>query len=182
MTDQAIELKSVTNPCDEDANVDKVVLRDPKLSHEHALSVSVQRKRLLALGLVDSARAEVLSLGRLRHIVTAFTTRPGVGTSIVQCLAAVLPCGASPCREGLALLSQLEEVGRGAYYGLIGVIAPDGSFEFCQVIRAYFGDKNRAWSWVGAGITIISDPDDEFEETCWKLDDCPRIFKRNVRI
>jgi anthranilate/para-aminobenzoate synthase component I len=76
----------------------------------------------------------------------------------------------------------LEEMGRGAYYGLIGVITPDGSFEFCQVIRAYFGDKDRAWSWVGSGITIGSNPAGEFEETCWKLDDCPRIFRRNVRI
>jgi len=173
---------ALVNHCDENANVNKVVLHNPKLSHEHALSASVQRRHLLALGLVDSARTEVLSLGRLRHIVTAFTTRPGAGTSVVQCLASVLSCGASPYREGLALLSQLEEVGRGAYYGLIGVIAPDSSFEFCQVIRAYFGDKDRVWSWVGASITIGSDPDGEFEETCWKLDDCPRIFRCNVRI
>jgi salicylate synthetase len=45
-----------------------------------------------------------------------------------------------------------------------------GFFEATLVLRTVFQDQHRQWLQAGAGITALSNPDREFQETCEKLE------------
>lgn len=150
-------------------------LMSEKIQTEHAGSVKRVRQRLSTIGLVRHGTPEILQLPYLSHLLTVFETKPNPNASIADCLHAVLPTGVSPLEEGLELLSEVESDGRGAYYGLIGVIHPDGHFEFSQVLRTIFRDKQGSFAWAGGSITRDSNPQEEVAETIIKLKGCPQI-------
>jgi salicylate synthetase len=153
------------------------VLDHGKLSHEHRTSIQLLSKRLSMLGATRHSRPRLLRLarGQVCHLMTILSVRPPQEAGIGACLDAVFPSGVSPYPDGVRLLSQLESQGRGAYYGLIGMIDPQGHFEFCQTLRAAFRDETGPHIWVGAAVTRNSDPNEELQETRIKLSNCPRI-------
>lgn len=151
------------------------ILKDPKLINEHLGSIYLQRASLLQIGNVMASEPKILDLKNLLHIFTEFKTIPKRGTSIGQCIRAIFPSGVFPYKEGIQWLSRVEKEGRGAYYGLVGVINPMGGFEFSQVIRTLIKDKAGIHSWVGGAITNDSQPEIELQETYWKLKNFPII-------
>jgi len=153
----------------EDARLREAFERDEKIAHEHTLSRRGTERALKALGPVEAALPRTLDLSTLRHRVTDFVTRPAAGTSIGACLRAIHPSGAFPGPEGLAVIARHEQPARGAWYGLVGVVRPDGSFSFTQVLRAVFRDASGPYAWAGAAFTRGSDPADERAETRRKL-------------
>lgn len=141
----------------------------PKIRGEHASSIDSAVAALSAIGTVQWLDTAALPLPRMVHLMTTLRVVPHAGASIADCLRVALPAGARPEREGLLQLAELERAGRGAYYGLIGAIAPDGSFSFSQVLRSLFTTGDESFGWAGAALTSASTPDAEVEEVCLKL-------------
>lgn len=151
-------------------------LSDPKIRREHYGSVSLTHDSLSSIGKISySEEPCILQLPYLSHLLTEFETRSNQGTSIADCLRATLPSGVYPYKEGLKHIAGIEPYGRGVYYGLIGVVYPNGYFEFSQVLRTIFRDKSGVYTWVGSAVTRDSIPDDEVSETIVKLGGVPRV-------
>ncbi len=147
-----------------------------KIQEEHRLSIRNQKGALGKLGLTTHSTPRILELNNLYHLMSIFETKPKRGLGVGDYLNKILPSGASPYLDGLKFLAEKETSGRGAYYGLIGYIDPDGNFEFSQILRSYFIKNNKAHAWVGAAITKDSLPEDEFVETIYKLKNFPMIM------
>jgi len=151
------------------------VLLDLKLKQEHSSSIESQYHSLSQVGDVTRLQPIVLELNNLYHIMTEFKTLPKQNSTITDCLRSVFPSGARPYEEGLQKLSSIEQGGRGAYYGLCGVVYPNGFFEFSQVLRSFIQYQENCFCWVGAAITKDSSPEQEAQEICVKLGNFPRI-------
>jgi para-aminobenzoate synthetase component 1 len=102
------------------------------------------------------------------HLVStvAGRLRPGVPDSAL--LAAVFPPGSVtgvPKLRALELIAELESAPREAYCGAIGMASPVAGLELNVAIRTIeVAPDGRAWLGVGGGITIDSEPPDEWAE------------------
>jgi anthranilate/para-aminobenzoate synthase component I len=91
--------------------------------------------------------------------------RPDLRTSDV--LRMVLPAGSvtgTPKWRVCELIKQYEADERGWYTGILGVEEPSGDFDMSLLIRTHFLREGRAVFGVGAGITTLSDADQEVDE------------------
>ncbi len=155
----------------QDAQLRRWLLADPKTLREHALTLEATRAELTTVGTVTLGPMQVIERRGLRHLMTPLTVAPHPDATLADLLKAMQPSGAQPKGDGLRLLDSLERTSRGAYYGLIGLRLPDGSFEFSQVLRTLFRDASGMHTFVGAAVTDGSTVDGESQETRLKLDD-----------
>lgn len=132
---------------------------------EHDCSVKSLAKRLRAIGDVAVGVPAVVDWGNLRHLSTRFRTLPGRGLRVVDIIRSVLPHGCAPESSGFSLIRSLEDCSRGPYYGLVGVVHGDGSFQFTQNIRSVISCAGCVFGYVGAAVTRNSTPELELAET-----------------
>ncbi|SFR78890.1 anthranilate synthase component 1/para-aminobenzoate synthetase [Agromyces sp. CF514] len=101
--------------------------------------------------LVSTVRA------RLRHPLTA-----------VDAVRSAFPAGSmtgAPKHSAMRILHDLEGGPRGVYSGAFGYLAVDGSLDLAMVIRSIVLGPTGASIGTGGGITALSVPDEEVEET-----------------
>lgn len=116
------------------------------------------------------------SYAGLHHLVSAVTGVLRPDRDGVDLLGATFPGGSitgAPKLRAMEIIADLEGDGRGVYCGSIGAFGFDGSVALNIAIRTVAVDGASAELRVGGGITILSDPDAEFEETLTKAH---RIF------
>lgn len=89
--------------------------------------------------------------------------------SIINCFPAGSMTGA-PKREVMKYIEEIENFKRGLYAGNIGYFSPSGDFDFNVVIRTlFYNQKNKIASIkVGGAITLLSNPEKEYEECLLK--------------
>ncbi len=88
-----------------------------------------------------------------------------------SCLRALFPCGSitgAPKLKTMEIIAGLERAPRGVYTGAIGFISPEQDACFNVAIRTIVLKDGIGELGIGAGITIYSDPEKEFEETLLK--------------
>lgn len=94
-------------------------------------------------------------------------------TPLVDILRALFPCGSvtgAPKLRTMRIIDELEPEVRGLYTGAIGFIRPGGDCSFNVAIRTVVMDRRAgvATLGVGAGITIDSVADEEYDECLLK--------------
>ncbi|MCS5729857.1 anthranilate synthase component I family protein [Herbiconiux moechotypicola] len=156
--------------------------RDRELAAELAASDKEQAENLMIVDLMrnDLARVcelgsvgvtrllEVESLPQVHQLVSTVEGRLREGLGAVDALAACFPAGSmtgAPKLSAMEHLARLEGAPRGVYSGAFGYLSDDGSAEFSMVIRSIVVTPGRATVGAGGGITILSDPVAEVEET-----------------
>ena len=98
--------------------------------------------------------------GKLKNSVTLY-----------DIIEAIFPCGSitgAPKIRSMEIIAELEKEPRGIYTGAIGYLTPDGNACFNVAIRTLHIKDGLGEIGIGAGITIGSDPEDEFKETILK--------------
>ena len=104
----------------------------------------------------------------VHHLVSIVTATLAPGHDALDLLAATFPAGSitgAPKLRAMAILAELEPVARGAYCGAIGWIGLDGSMGLSVAIRTMAIHGSRVAVHAGGGITLLSDPADEYQET-----------------
>ncbi len=142
---------------------------------ENVMIVDLMRNDLSRVAVPASVRVPVLcgveSYAGLHHLVSAVTADLAPGKDGLDLLAAAFPGGSvtgAPKLRAMEIITELEGHGRGPYCGSIGWIGFDGSFDFNIAIRTVTFTGDTAVFQTGGGITALSDPAAEFDETVTK--------------
>ncbi len=154
---------------------------EEKFRAENVMIVDLARNdlhRVCAAGSVAVPRLfEVQTYPRLHHLVSTVVGELRAEHSGPEgtraAVEAVFPPGSmtgAPKVAALKLIAATEPVGRGAYSGAIGYLAPSGDADFNVVIRTLVYDAaSEQISWhVGGAITADSDPLAEWHEALLK--------------
>ena len=107
----------------------------------------------------------------VHHLVSVVTGRLREGLSVADLLRASFPGGSitgAPKLRAMEIITELEGHARGVYCGSIGWIGFSGDADFNIAIRTATIANGKAVFQAGGGITALSDPQGEYEETLTK--------------
>ena len=111
------------------------------------------------------------SYARVHHLVSSVTGQMKPGLGPVALLGATFPGGSitgAPKIRAMEIISDLEKLPRRVYCGAIGYIGFDGAMDMNIAIRTVLFEKDWAHFNTGGGITILSDANEEYEESLHK--------------
>ena len=116
---------------------------------------------------------EVARYGDVLQMTSTVQAEMKPGIQLHDVLNAVFPCGSvtgAPKKRSMEIIQGLEPQDRGYYCGALGWIDPSGDFAFSVPIRTLEIDQDTKTHaslftlGIGAGITIDSEADQEWEE------------------
>ncbi|QIB35382.1 aminodeoxychorismate synthase component I [Ancylobacter pratisalsi] len=119
----------------------------------------------------------------VHHLVSVVTGELTAGRDGLDLLAASFPGGSitgAPKIRAMEIIHELEGRPRGVYCGSIGYIGFDGAMDFNIAIRTVTVEKGEASFGVGGGITTLSEPAAEHEESLTKAERLFRAFRAPV--
>ena len=147
---------------------------------ENVMIVDLLRNDLAKVCLPTSVEVPVLcgleSYAGLHHLVSAVTGTLREGADALDLLAATFPGGSitgAPKLRAMEIIAEIEARARGVYCGAIGAIGFDGGLTLNIAIRTLVVAADSLELRTGGGITILSDAEEEYEETLTKAH---RIF------
>ncbi|MFP4079963.1 MAG: isochorismate synthase MenF, partial [Ectothiorhodospira sp.] len=159
---------------EEDHRLERLLLDDPKLIHEHELVTRYVHDQI-APWVTRSETPDhpgVVKLDRIQHRYLPLCATLKSGVVDEQLLRTLHPtpavCG-FPRREARDLIVAREPVPRGWYSGTVGVISPRRS-EFTVAIRSALVEAHRMMLYSGVGIVEGSCPETEWNELEAKIE------------
>ncbi len=168
-----------TAPRDPDPSRDQAMAESLRASEkdraENVMIVDLLRNDLSRVALPGSVRVprlvELESHPTVHHLVSwvTATLRPDVGPRAL--LRATFPGGSitgAPKVRAMEVLRELEPVPRGVYTGALGLVGFRGEVELSIAIRTAVVAGGEAWYGTGGGITLASDPGEEWRESLAK--------------
>ena len=157
---------------DEDAAIAAELAGNLKERAENLMIVDLMRNDLGRVSEVDTVVVEKLfdveQYATVHQLVSTVSAQLNPKTSVRELIAAAFPGGSmtgAPKVRAMQLIAQLEGVDRGAYSGVAGYLALDGSLDLGMTIRSLVFNGDKVSLGVGGGITIDSDPAEELAET-----------------
>ncbi|WP_367948322.1 anthranilate synthase component I family protein [Rathayibacter sp. VKM Ac-2835] len=155
-----------------DAELRAELLASVKERAENVMIVDLVRNDLARIAAPSSVRVdrllEVESYPHVHQLVSEVSAQRAPGVGLADLLAATFPAGSmtgAPKRRAIELLREWEAGPRGIYAGAFGRLGGDGSLDLAMTIRTLVLDGVRARIGTGGGITTLSIPDEEVEET-----------------
>jgi anthranilate synthase component 1 len=156
---------------EEDAELEKELLADPKELAEHNMLVDLGRNDLGKLCEFSSVVVEKYkSIERFSHVMHIGSTVRGKirkDKSALDAINTVLPAGTlsgAPKIRACEIINRLEDHKRGIYGGAIGYIDFSGNMDTCISIRIAYKKNGKVFVRSGAGIVFDSVPENEYEE------------------
>jgi len=153
----------------------EVLLASVKDRAENVMIVDLLRNDLSRVAIADTVDAPVLcgleSYASVHHLVSVVTARLRPNLDALDIVAACFPGGSitgAPKIRAMDIITELERRRRGIYCGCIGYLGFDGSMDFNIAIRTVSLAAGRARLSAGGGITILSDPQAEYDESLAK--------------
>ena len=160
---------------EEDRRLRRELAQDPKERAENVMIVDLMRNDLGQVAVLGSVRVEELfaveAYRNVLQLVSTVSARLAPEASAGQLVRAAFPAGSmtgAPKLSAMRLLHELESAPRGAYAGAFGFVSRTGALQLSMTIRSIVLRDGRAEVGAGGGITALSDPAFEFEETLLK--------------
>lgn len=139
---------------------------------ENLMIVDLMRNdlgRIAELGTVAvPSLLEVEEYPHVHQLVSTVTARLRHPLTALDAVRSALPAGSmtgAPKESAMRILHGLEGGPRGVYSGAFGCLGVDGTADLAMVIRSIVLTPQGATIGTGGGITALSDPDEEVEET-----------------
>ncbi len=172
-------VRRVDDP-DADAALANALQANPKERAENIMIVDLLRNDLSRVCAPRSVRVPVLcgleSYASVHHLVSVVTGTLREGADALDLIAKTFPGGSitgAPKLRAMDIITEIEGDARELYCGAIGAIGFDGSMDTSIAIRTVFMDGTQAVLQAGGGITLLSEPGPEYEETLTKA---ARVF------
>lgn len=159
---------------EEDAQLERLLLSDPKLEREHALVSRFIQDRVapLANQTFTPSLPGVIKMDRIQHRYLPLQATIKAGVSDDQLLNALHPtpavCG-FPQARARELIQKMEAASRGWYSGVVGVVSPRHA-EFAVAIRSALIRDRRVICYSGVGVVDGSQADAEWQELEAKIE------------
>ncbi|MEJ6583875.1 MAG: anthranilate synthase component I family protein [Crocinitomicaceae bacterium] len=163
---------------EEDELLKKQLFNDPKERSENVMIVDLVRNDLSKIALNDSVKVDELfgihTFETVHQMISTISCEIPSETTFSEILHATFPMGSmtgAPKVSAMKLIEKHEEFKRGLYSGSVGLLAPNGDFDFNVVIRSIQYNKKEKYlsCSVGGAITIQSSAEKEFEECNVKI-------------
>ncbi|NEU11257.1 aminodeoxychorismate synthase component I [Methylobacterium sp. BTF04] len=173
-------VRRVANP-EADTRLGEALQADLKERAENIMIVDLLRNDLSRICEPHSVQVPVLcgleSYASVHHLVSVVTGTLKADMDAIDLIAATFPGGSitgAPKLRAMDIITQIEGDARELYCGAIGAIGFDGSLDTSIAIRTVFMDDRIAVLQAGGGITLLSEPGPEYEETLTKA---ARVFE-----
>lgn len=157
-----------------DRHAAEKLLNDPKETAEHTMLVDLARNDLSRN--CREVRVEFYKepqfYSHVIHLVSRVVGRLLEGRNPIRAFADTFPAGTlsgAPKVRAMQLISEIENVSRGAYGGCIGFIGLNGDLNQAITIRTFVSRNGELWYQAGAGIVAKSIPENELQEVNNKL-------------
>ena len=150
---------------------------DPKNQAENVMIVDLLRNDLSRISLPNTVTVpNLFTVARHGDVLQMTSTVEGQvkpDIALTDILNAVFPCGSitgAPKKRSMEIIQELESQDRGYYCGALGWLDPNGDFAFSVPIRTVeieeddLSHMSTFTLGVGAGITIDSDAQQEWQE------------------
>ncbi len=159
-----------------DAESRRRLAEDPKFRAENLMIVDLLRNDIGSVskrGTVEVPELmHVESYPSVHQLVSAVRGELRDDVSSVAALRALFPPGSmtgAPKRRTMEVIHEAETSARGVYAGAFGWIDPAGRADLAVVIRSLTTTGDGTWTLgTGGGITVDSQPDEEYAEATWK--------------
>ncbi len=161
----------------DDERIKQELLYDEKERAENVMIVDLVRNDFSKFASPGSVKVEELfgiySFKTVHHMISKVSAEQAFNTSLEDIIRATFPMGSmtgAPKLSAMKLAEHLEIGSRGLYSGALGVIEPNGDFEFNVVIRSVIRNEESGFMRfnVGGAITDLCDPQKEYEESLLK--------------
>ncbi len=168
----------------EDETQKKNLISHPKEIAEHVMLLDLERNdmgRVCEYGSVFVN--EVMTLETypyVHHIVSNIKGKLKESVGIKDIVQALFPGGTitgCPKVRCMQIISELEQMPRGAYTGSLGYLSQDGKMDFNILIRSFVHTNKKLTFRAGAGIVYDSIPEKELAETKHKAAGLVKIFQ-----
>ena len=157
---------------EEDLQLEKDLLADPKERAEHIMLVDLGRNdlgRVCATGSVTVDELMVIErYSHVMHIVSNVSGQLLPGKDALDVFRATFPAGTlsgAPKIRAMEIIEELEPCRREIYGGAVGYISFAGNMDLAIAIRTLVVHEGKVYLQAGAGIVADSDPAAEYEET-----------------
>lgn len=168
----------------DDERLGTELLGNLKERAEHLMLLDLERNDLGRVCQPGSVKVtELMTVehyAHVQHIVSNITGELRDDIKPGDVLRAVFPGGTitgCPKERCMAIIAELEKVGRGAYTGSMGYLNHDGSMDMNILIRTITVDDDSFYFRAGAGIVADSDAEHELQETRIKAEGMLRAFQ-----
>ncbi len=169
-----------------DEDLKNQLKNSPKERSENVMIVDLVRNDLSKIATEGSVTVkelfEMYSFPQVHQMISTIAGNVDKSMHWTDIIDACFPMGSmtgAPKKKVMELIEKYETVPRGLFSGTIGYITPDGDFDFNVIIRSIFYNetKKHLAYFAGGGITINSNPIQEFEETNVKVSAIESILK-----
>lgn len=158
-----------------DGSASRALLDSEKDRAENVMIVDLLRNDLSRVCRPGSVEVPKLcgleTYASVHHLVSVVTGRLREGLGVAELLNASFPGGSitgAPKLRAMEIITELESHARGVYCGSIGWIGFSGDADFNIAIRTATIARGKAQFQAGGGITALSDPAAEYDETLTK--------------
>jgi len=155
----------------EDSELEKDLLNDPKELAEHTMLVDLGRNdlgRVCKYGTVRvSELMKIQKYSHVMHIVSKVEGELAEDKDSIDTLMSCFPAGTvtgAPKIRAMQLIEDLENEERNVYAGAVGYLDFSGDLDMCIAIRTLFSKDDSIYWQSGAGIVADSKPDLEAKE------------------
>jgi len=164
------------NP-EQDLELEKDLLRDPKEISEHVMLIDLGRNDLGRVCEIGSVQVkELMVIERYSHVMHIVSEVKGIlksNSDVWELLKACFPAGTvtgAPKIRAMQLIKNFEKDARGPYAGVYGSIDINGALNTAITIRTMIVTPTNDGKYIvsvqaGAGIVADSKPENEYQET-----------------
>jgi len=160
---------------EEDLQLEKALLSDPKERAEHIMLVDLGRNdagRVAAAGTVSVPKVMAVErYSHVMHLVSHVEARLSPEKDAFDLFMSAFPAGTvsgAPKIRAMEIIHELEPSPRGPYAGAVGYFGFNGNMDFCITIRTIVVAGETLSIQAGAGIVADSSPEEEYNETLRK--------------
>ncbi|XLS15907.1 aminodeoxychorismate synthase component I [Bradyrhizobium sp. RDM4] len=164
----------------EDQRRAEILVASKKDRAENTMIVDLMRNDLSRVCTPHSIKVPVLcgleSYASVHHLVSVVTGELADDQDAITLLRACFPGGSitgAPKVRSMEIIAEIERAARDVYCGAIGFFSFNGHMDTNIAIRTVTIDDDLAVFHAGGGVTVMSDPEAEYEETLAKAQ---RIF------
>jgi len=156
---------------EEDAELEQVLMNDPKEIAEHTMLVDLGRNdlgRVCEYGTVSvTEKMQIHRYSHVMHIVSKVEGTLAEGKDAIDALKSCFPAGTvsgAPKIKAIQLIDKYEKKERKVYAGSAGYFDFSGNLDMCIAIRTLFAKGDTVYWQAGGGLVADSIPELEAKE------------------